>query len=76
VGSLADRGARLVPLAEVGERLAEIPRGRPVVVYCRSGQRSRTAARRLTEAGFDRVTSMRGGIRAWAERVDPAVRVV
>jgi adenylyltransferase/sulfurtransferase len=76
VGSLADRGARLVPLAEVGARLAEIPRGRPVVVYCRSGQRSRTAARRLTEAGFDRVTSMRGGIRAWAERVDPAVRVV
>ena len=76
VSSLQHRGARLIPLGELGERMGEIPSDRPVVTYCRSGQRSRTAARRLVEAGFTRVTSMRGGMRAWAERVEPGTRVV
>ncbi len=76
VGSLAHRGARLVPLGELGERLGEVPRDRPVVVYCRSGQRSRTAARRLVDAGFDRVSSLRGGLRGWAAEVEPDIRVV
>jgi adenylyltransferase/sulfurtransferase len=76
VGGLAERGARLVPLGELGGRLSEIPRDRHVVVYCRSGQRSRTASQRLVDAGFGRVSSMRGGIRAWADRVEPGIRVV
>jgi adenylyltransferase/sulfurtransferase len=76
VGSLKDRGARLVPLGELGDRLSEIPRDRHVVTYCRSGQRSRTAARRLSDAGFPRVTNMRGGIRAWSDRIEPGIRVV
>ena len=75
VGSLAGRGARLIPLGELGDRLGEVPRGRPVVAYCRSGQRSRTAARRLRDAGFERVVSLRGGLRAWAEEVEPDMRV-
>ena len=76
VSSLKERGARLIPLGELGDRMGEVPRDRHVVTYCRSGQRSRTAARRLSEAGFTHVTSMRGGMRAWAERVEPGTRVV
>ncbi len=71
VSSLKERGARLVPLGELGTRLVEIPRDRHVVTYCRSGQRSRTAAQRLVDAGFETVSSMRGGMRAWAERIEP-----
>lgn len=76
VSSLKDRGARLIPLGELGDRLGEIPRDRHIVTYCRSGQRSRTAARRLAEAGFAPVTSMRGGMRGWAEVIEPGTRVV
>jgi adenylyltransferase/sulfurtransferase len=76
VSSLAPLGARLVPLAELGERLSEVPLDRPVVVYCRSGQRSRTAARRLLDHGLTDVRSMRGGLRAWAEQLDTDMRVV
>ena len=76
VSSLAGRGARLIPLDELGARLGEIPRHRSVVTYCRSGQRSRVAAQRLAEAGFTSVSSMRGGLRAWAENVEPELRVV
>jgi len=76
VGSLADRGARLVPLSEVEERLGEVPRDREVVVYCRAGPRSLQAALLLRAAGHDRVVSMAGGLRAWSDHVDPNVRVV
>ncbi|KPJ84326.1 MAG: molybdenum cofactor biosynthesis protein MoeB [Gemmatimonas sp. SG8_23] len=76
VDNLGSHGARLIPLGEIGRRLAEVPGGRHIVTYCRSGQRSRTAARRLVEAGFGTVSSMRGGIRSWSETVDPDIRVV
>jgi adenylyltransferase/sulfurtransferase len=76
VSSLAERGARLIPLGELGERLEEVPADRPVVVYCRSGQRSLTAARMLADAGREPVSSLRGGITAWAAAVEPGLPVV
>lgn len=76
VGSLADRGARLIPLAEVEERLAEVPADRDVVVYCRAGGRSLKAATTMKAAGRTRVLSMAGGLRRWADEIDPDVRVV
>jgi adenylyltransferase/sulfurtransferase len=76
VSSLAGHGARLVPLGELGSRLSEVPRDRHVIVYCRSGQRSRTASQRLVEAGVAHVSSMRGGMKGWADRIEPGVRVV
>jgi adenylyltransferase/sulfurtransferase len=76
VGSLRDRGAPLIPLGELPDRMAEIPRGGVVVLYCRSGHRSRTAARRLLEAGYPEVYNLQGGLQAWARDVDPDVDVV
>ena len=76
VSNLSDRGARLIPLDELGHRMHEVPTDRPVIVYCASGQRSRTAARRLSGAGRDEVSSMAGGLRAWAQSVDTDLLVV
>ncbi len=76
VSNLSAHGARLVPLGELGVRMEEIPRDRAVVVYCRSGQRSMTAVRRLTGAGRQDVSSLRGGIMAWADEIEPDLRVV
>jgi adenylyltransferase/sulfurtransferase len=76
VSSLAEHGARLIPLGELGARLAEIPERRPIVVYCRSGQRSRTAAARLLGVGRVDVRSVTGGLQAWATRIEPDLRVV
>ena len=75
-GSLADRGAVLIPLGELPDRLSEVPRRSPVVIYGRSGVRSLTAARRLLEEGYPRVYNLRGGILAWARDVDADVTVV
>ncbi len=58
-------GAVLIPLGELPSRLSEVPRDRPVVVVCRSGNRSQAGRDILLRAGFAAVTSMDGGMRAW-----------
>jgi len=76
VSNLGAQGARLIPLGELEDRLGEIPTNRPVVVYCRTGQRSMTAALRMVEAGFGPVSNLRGGMVAWAREVEPGLPVV
>lgn len=54
-----------IPLGEVKRRLGEIPKDRPVVVICASGNRSAMAAITLAKAGFDSVYNFAGGMGAW-----------
>lgn len=56
---------RHVPLQELEGRLAELPRDRPLLIYCRSGNRSAKAAAILLKAGFQDVRHLEGGIGAW-----------
>jgi len=65
-------GANLIPVDELEARLNEIPRGKQIIVYCKSGGRSRTAAIILIENGFDMVYDM-GGITDWQEKGYPVV---
>ena len=44
---------------------AVIPRGRRVVVYCASGNRSALAADTMQQMGYGDVSSMTGGINRW-----------
>ncbi len=46
-------GARNIPVQELGARVGELPKGGDVVVYCRSGARSATAAELLRKHGHD-----------------------
>jgi len=59
-------GAAHVPLPELPQRLGEIDRDRPVVVYCRGGNRSSMATDALTDAGFEAV-KLSEGIVGWSE---------
>ena len=61
----------LIPLRELPQRLAELPQGREIVVYCHHGVRSRAATRFLLESGFERVRNLTGGIDAWAAEIEP-----
>ncbi len=71
--NLGDRGAELLPLGELMERLAELDTADELVVYCQSGARSARAVRQLREVGFRRVRNLAGGIRGWQEEVDPSL---
>ena len=57
-------GARHVPLPELPQRTGEIDKDRPVVVYCRGGNRSSMATAALNEAGYDAV-KLSEGIVGW-----------
>ncbi|HXF64120.1 MAG TPA: rhodanese-like domain-containing protein [Caldilineaceae bacterium] len=57
-------GAVNIDLQQLPARLHEIPRDQPVVLYCRSGQRSAAAARLLAQAGYQDLYDL-GGIIAW-----------
>ena len=58
-------GAALIPLGELAERVDEVPRDRPVVLVCRSDNRSGQALRLLARQGFDNLSNMMGGMLAW-----------
>ena len=62
-----------IPLAELSARVAEIPADRDIVVYCHHGVRSLQGAAILRLQGVSRAKSLRGGIHAWAEKIDTAM---
>ena len=66
-------GSVLMPLMQLPQRVAEIPRDADVVTVCSSGQRSLAAAQFLRTAGIEGARSLRGGVEAWARVVDPAM---
>lgn len=58
-------GARHIPLQQLPQQLASLPRTAPVYLICRSGNRSHTAAAFLQRNGFERPVNVRGGMIAW-----------
>ncbi len=58
-------GAQHVPLAELGQRLGELPADRQVVFVCRSGVRSLRACQLASGAGLRAIGHLEGGMLAW-----------
>lgn len=56
----------LIPLDELASRVNELPKDQPIVVVCRSGNRSQSGRDILLQAGFN-ATSMNGGLNAWRD---------
>jgi len=65
-------GSTLIPMNSLPQRLQEIPRDRPVVLYCHGGMRSMMAGQWLSQQGFDAL-SLAGGIDRWAREVEPGM---
>jgi sulfur-carrier protein adenylyltransferase/sulfurtransferase len=63
-------GAVNIPLDKLAGKLKELDSTQEIVLFCKSGNRSRRALELLTSAGFRKVKSLRGGINAWATEVD------
>ena len=67
-------GAALVPLAGVLARAGEWSREEPILLVCRSGGRSGSAAQALRNAGYARVMNLVGGMLAWNAAGRPVER--
>lgn len=57
-------GAVNIPVESLASRLSEVPNGQPIIVYCRSGNRSATASQVLAQAGYSSIYDL-GGINDW-----------
>lgn len=57
-------GAINLALQDLPQKMDTLPKDQPIVVYCRSGARSNSAAQMLNEAGFDNIYDL-GGIQRW-----------
>jgi hydroxyacylglutathione hydrolase len=58
-------GSTSLPLNHLLDRLGELPKDRPLLVYCAGGYRSSIAASLLQQRGFAHVSEITGGITAW-----------
>jgi rhodanese-related sulfurtransferase len=63
-------GTRHVELVALSAQAHTLPRDRPVVFYCRVGNRSLMATQALRASGFE-AYSMRGGLQRWAQEGRP-----
>ena len=68
-------GARLLPMSEIADRVAELEEFKTtaVVVHCHHGGRSLRVARWLRDQGFAHAQSLAGGIDEWAQQIDPSL---
>ena len=66
------KGSRLIPLAELGQKLKDLPKDKEIITHCHLGHRSMQAAVFLRKNGFNS-RSMKGGIDAWSLQVDKKV---
>jgi glyoxylase-like metal-dependent hydrolase (beta-lactamase superfamily II)/rhodanese-related sulfurtransferase len=69
-------GSVLIPLKELSARTKELEqyRGRPIIVVCRAGVRSTTAAAMLYGLGYERVYTLKAGMVEWNDRKLPVER--
>jgi len=68
-------GAKLIPLNELPERVAELEewKNEPTVVYCHHGMRSANAIGWLRQQGYEELSNLNGGIDLWSIDVDAEV---
>ena len=60
-------GAIHLPLEELRDRIDEVPRDKPVITYCKLGQRGYFAERILRQNGYDDVRNLSGGYETWKQ---------
>jgi rhodanese-related sulfurtransferase len=67
-GELPETDA-FIPFDEIEGHLAEFPQEKDakIVLYCRSGSMSATAAREMVRLGYTNIYNLDGGFRAWEE---------
>lgn len=59
--------AHLIPIDQLTQRLGELPKDRPILVYCAVGSRSAQVFNYLARRGYQEVYNLDGGIYAWAQ---------
>ena len=60
-----------IPMNDIPNRLNDLDNSKEIIVYCKSGQRSAKVCEYLYNNNFRDIKNLKGGILAWAEKIDP-----
>lgn len=73
---MSNLGGELIPLAGIVLEADKLSRTKPVIIQCRSGNRSGAAVKMLEQQfGFNNLYNLKGGILAWKAEIDPGISV-
>ena len=64
-----------IPMNEIPERFDELDKNKEIIVQCKSGKRSAKVCEYLITQNFTNIKNLRGGILAWAQEIDPSIKV-
>jgi len=67
-------GSHLIPIDQLLRRVGELPKDRPILVYCTVGARSSQVFRYLAAQGYPEVYNLAGGLSAWQLRGLPVLK--
>jgi sulfur-carrier protein adenylyltransferase/sulfurtransferase len=67
------KGAKLIPINQLAERVSELDSADEIVAYCHTGGRSAMATEFLRGIGYKKVRNLQGGVEAWAVHVEPSL---
>ena len=67
------KGVPQIPLGSLPQRFTELDPNQEIYLHCKSGIRSMKALKFLREQGFKHLKSVKGGISAWSNEIDPSV---
>lgn len=71
--AICNLAGHLIPLNELPSRLHELDPEHHIIVHCHAGGRSRRTTEFLIKQGFNNICNLRGGITAWANKIDPKI---
>lgn len=71
-GSIAQ--ARNIPGADLEAKAASLPKNKPLILVCDTGQKTGAAVGTLRKLGFERVVSLNGGLRSWSQEGLPLTK--
>jgi molybdopterin/thiamine biosynthesis adenylyltransferase/rhodanese-related sulfurtransferase len=66
-------GVALFPLSRLNQQFTELDPNQQIYIHCKAGKRSMKALEFLRQQGFKYVKSVKGGIDAWSDQIDPGV---
>jgi rhodanese-related sulfurtransferase len=73
---ICNLNGELIPMGDVFDKVESISKDKPVIVYCRSGNRSAVIIRELEKRfGFTNLYNLKGGILAYGREIDPSLAV-
>ena len=67
-------GADLIPMRQIPENVGVLPKDKHLLIHCHHGGRSLRVTQYLRANGYTAVSNVAGGIDAWAQAFDPAMR--